>query len=132
MTSDWSHSCFIPEVEYLQGRNFAFKILLIFHNASLHCCGTLKNLHAKVQVLFMPTNTTSFIQPLYQSSLAQSCPTLCNPMDCSMQDFPVHHQHPGLTQTHVHPFRDAIQPFNPLLSPSPPAFNLYQHRGIFQ
>ena len=127
MTSNW------PEVEYcLQGINFSFKILLVLHNAPLHCCRTLKNPHTKVQVLFMPTNTTSLIQPLYQSSLAQSCPALCSLMDCSMPDFSVHHQHPGLTQTHVHPFSDAIQPFHPLLSPSPLAFNLSQHQDLFQ
>ena len=58
------------------------------------------------------------------SSVAQSCPTLFNPMDCSMPDFPVHHQLLELTQTHVHRVSDAIQPFHPLLSSSPPAFNL--------
>ena len=66
------------------------------------------------------------------SSITQSCPTLCDPMDCSTPGFPVHHQHPELAQTHVHPIGDAIQPSNPLLSPSPPAFNLSQHQGLFQ
>ena len=56
--------------------------------------------------------------------LTQSCPTLCNPMHCSMPGFPVHHQLPKLTQTHVHRVGDAIQPSYHLLSPSPPAFNL--------
>ena len=58
------------------------------------------------------------------SSVAQSCLTLCDPMDCSMPGFPVHHQLPELTQTHVHRVSDAIQPSHPLLSPSPPALNL--------
>ena len=58
------------------------------------------------------------------SSVAQSCPTLCNPMDCSTAGLPVHHQLLELAQTHVHQVRDAIQPPHPLLSPSPPAFNL--------
>ena len=58
------------------------------------------------------------------SSVAQLCPILCNPMDCSMPDFPVHHQLPEFTQTHLHWVSDAIQPSHPLLSPSPPAFNL--------
>ena len=66
------------------------------------------------------------------SSVAQSCPTLCNPMDCSMSDFPVHHQLPEFTQTHVHWVGDAIQSSHPLLSPSPPAFNLSQHQGLFK
>ena len=58
------------------------------------------------------------------SSVAQSRPTLCNPMDCSMPGFPVHHQLPEPTQTHVHLVGNAIQPTHPLSSPSPPAFNL--------
>ena len=66
------------------------------------------------------------------SSVAQSCPTLCNPVDCSMPGFPVHHQLPELAQTHVHRVGDAIQPSHSLLSPSPPAFNVSQHQGLFQ
>ena len=66
------------------------------------------------------------------SSVAQSCPTLCNPIDCSTPGLPVHHQLPELTQTHVHRVSDAIQPSHPLLSPSPPAFNLSQHQGLFK
>ena len=50
------------------------------------------------------------------SSVSQSCPTLCNPMDCSTPGFPVHHQFSGFTQTHIHWVGDAIQPFHPLLS----------------
>ena len=70
---------------------------------------------------------------MYQFSLvAQSCPTLCNPMDCSTPGFPILHQIPELAQTHVHWVGDAIQPSHPLLSPSPPAFNLSQHQGLFQ
>ena len=65
------------------------------------------------------------------SSVAQSCLTLCHPMDCSMPGFPVHHQLPEFVQTHVHRVSDAIQPSHPLLSPSP-AFNLPQHQGLFQ
>ena len=55
------------------------------------------------------------------SSVAQSCPTLCNPMNCSMPGLPVHHQHPECTQTHAHRGSDAIQPSHPLSSPFPPA-----------
>ena len=61
-----------------------------------------------------------------------SCVQLCNPIDCSMPDFPVHHQLLELTQTHVHRVDDAIQPSHPLSSPSPSAFILSQHRGLFQ
>ena len=66
------------------------------------------------------------------SSVTQSCPTLCDPMDCSMPGFPVHHQLPDLTQTHVHQVGDAIQPSHPLLSPLSPAFNLSHNQGLFQ
>ena len=66
------------------------------------------------------------------SSVIQSCPTLCNPMDCSTPGFPVYYQLPELTQTHVHRVSDATQPPHPLSSPSPPAFNLSQHQGLFQ
>ena len=65
------------------------------------------------------------------SSVTQSCLTLCNPMDCSMPDFPVCHQLLQHSQTHVHRISDAIQPSHPPLSPSPPAFNLSQHQGLF-
>ena len=71
-------------------------------------------------------------QTLHQfSSVTQSCPTLCNPMNHSMPGFPVHHQIPEFTQSHVHRVGDAIQPSHPLLSPSPPAFSLSQHQGLF-
>ena len=66
------------------------------------------------------------------SSVAQSCLTLCNPMNCSTPGFPVHHQLPELIQTHVHWVGDAIQPSHPLSSPCPPAFNHSQHRGLFK
>ena len=66
------------------------------------------------------------------SSVAQLCPTLCDPMDCSMPGLPVHHQLPELTQTHIHGVSDAIQPCHPWSSPSPPTLNLSQHQGLFQ
>ena len=61
------------------------------------------------------------------SSVAQSCLTLCNPMDCSTPGLPVYHQLLEFTQTHVHRVSDTIQS-----SPSPPSFNLSQHQGLFQ
>ena len=66
------------------------------------------------------------------SSVAQSCPTLCNPMNCSTPGLPVYHQLPEFTQTHVHRVGDAIQPSHPLSSPPPPAPNPSQHQGLFQ
>jgi len=65
------------------------------------------------------------------SSVAQSCLTLCNPVDCSTPSFPVHHQLPELAQTHVHQVGDAIQSSHPLSFPFPPAFNLFQHQDLF-
>ena len=78
-------------------------------------------------------NTWYVVENIMQTqfrSVAQSCPTLCDPMDCSMPGLPVHHQLPEFTQTHVHQVGDAIQPSHPLSSPSPPAFNLSQHQGL--
>ena len=66
------------------------------------------------------------------SSVAQSCPTPCYPMNCSTPGLPVHHQLPEFTQTHVHRVGDAIQPSHPLSSPSPPAPIPSQHQGLFQ
>ena len=66
------------------------------------------------------------------SSVHQSCPTLCDPMNCSMPGLSVHHQLPEFTQTHVHRVDDAIQPSHPLSSPSPPAPNPSQHQSLFQ
>ena len=65
-------------------------------------------------------------------SVPQLYLTLCDPMDCSMPRFPVHHQLLELIQTDVHQFSDAIQPSHPLSSPFPPAFNLSQHQGLYQ
>jgi len=66
------------------------------------------------------------------SSVAQSCPTLCDPMNRSTPGLPVHHQLPEFTQTHIHRVSDAIQPSHPLSSPSPPAPNPSQHQSLFQ
>ena len=66
------------------------------------------------------------------SSVAQSCPTLCEPMNRSTPGLPVHHQLLEFTQTRVHRVGDAIQPSHPLASPSPPAPNPSQHQSLFQ
>ena len=85
--------------------------------------------HDPPSVLGGPTWHGSSVQ---FSSVTQLCLILCDPMDSSMPGFPVHHQLPELIQTHVHRVSDAIQPSHPLLSPSPSAFNLSQHQGLFQ
>ena len=71
-----------------------------------------------------------FLWVLQFNSVAQSCPTLCDPMNRSTPGLPVHHQLPESTQTHVHRVSDAIQPSHPLSFPSPPAPNPSQHQGF--
>ena len=73
-----------------------------------------------------PFNSVQF------SSVAQLCPTLCDPMNLSTPGLPVHHQFTEFTQTHVHRVGNAIQPSHPLSSPSPPAPNPSQHQSLFQ
>ena len=73
-----------------------------------------------------------FIRKPSLQLVVQSCPTLCHPMGCSTSGLPVHHQLQQFTQTHVHWVSDDIQPSHPLLSLSPPAFNLSQNQGIFK
>ena len=65
-------------------------------------------------------------------SVTQLCPNLCDPMNRSTPGLPVHHQLPEFTETHIHQVGDAIQPSHPLSSPSPPAPNPSQHKGLFQ
>ena len=78
------------------------------------------------------SHITSALQWSVQfSSVAQSCPTLCDPVDCSIQNCPVHHQLPELAQTHIHQVSDAIQPSHSLSSPSLPAFNSFSVSGSF-
>ena len=72
------------------------------------------------------------VTSLQFTSVAQSCPTLCDPMNQSTPGLPVHHQLPEFTQTHVHRVGDGIQPSHPLSSPSPPAPNPSQHQSLFQ
>ena len=78
------------------------------------------------------TKVFSDLHRVQISSVTQSCPTLCDPMNHSTPGLPVHHQLPDLTQTHVRRVGDAIQPSHPLSSPSPPAPNPSQHQGPFQ
>ena len=66
------------------------------------------------------------------TSITQSCLNLCDPMNHSTPGLPVHHQLPEPTQTHIHLVNDAIRLSHPLMSPSPPTFNIPQHQGLFQ
>ena len=78
------------------------------------------------------TNVSACLCSFDFGSVAQPCPTFCDPMNRSMPGLPVCHQLPEFTQTHVHQVGDAIQPSHPLSSPSPPAPNPSQHEGLFQ
>ena len=80
---------------------------------------------------FQDQRVSSF-SSIHFSSVAQSCPTLCDPMNRSTPGLPVHHQLPEFTQTHVHRVSDAMQPSHPLSSPFPPAPNPSQHQSLFQ
>ena len=99
-------------------------ILLLTHNTS-----TSRQISSSSSLCLGPSMYVSSGQ---FSAVTQSCPTLCDPMDCSTPGFPVHHQFPEFTQINVHWVSDAMQPSHPLSSPSPPAFNLSQHQGLFQ
>ena len=100
----------------------------------------MENIASK-RIEYIVINLTKKMKDLYTqmtkhsvqfSSVTQSCPTPCNPVDCHMPGFSVHHQLPELAQIHVHRVCDATQPYHPPLSPSPPAFHLSQHQGLFQ
>ena len=93
----------------------------------------LFNMPSRLVITFLPRSKHLLTHYSVQfSSVAQSCPTLCNPMNNSMPGLPVHHQLLELTQTHVHQASDAIQPSHPLPSPSSPAPNPSQHHSLFQ
>ena len=97
----------------------------------LYFLGLQKSL--QMVTVAMKLKDTCSLEKSYQfSSVAQSCPTLCDPMNCSTPGLPVHHQLLEFTQTHVHWVSDAIQPSHPLSSPSPPAPNPSQHQSLFQ
>ena len=83
-------------------------------------------------IIFANKGPSSQFSSVQFSSVSQSCPTLCNPMNRSTPGLPVHHQFPEFTRTHVHQVSDAIQPAHPRSSPSPPAPNPSQLHGLFQ
>ena len=94
----------------------------------------IQPIHKWAIIILKPCRTveTSGIEAYQVSSVTQSCLTLCDPMICNMPGFPVLHYLPEFAHTHVHWVGDAIQLSRPLLSPFPPAFNLFQHQGLFQ
>ena len=129
--------------------NTSFKISIDKHNkAYIEACNfkTYRIMHGKLtfQLKFENMISLTLVPQFYLrhnsfvslsvqfSSVAQSCPTLCDPMNHSTPGLPVYHQLPEFTQTHVHRVSDAIQPSHPLSSPFPPAPNPSQHQSLFQ
>ena len=108
----------------------------MYHTTNLHSTANWKlhqHLHCTLlHSLLLSATWAWWLKSLKFSSVAQSCPTLCDPMNRSTPGLPVHHQLPEFTQTHVHRVIDAIQPSHPLSSPSPPAPNPSQHQTLFQ
>ena len=102
-----------------------FPSIRVFSNESVLCIRWPK--YWSFSFSISPPNESDQIR-----SVAQSCPTLFDPMNRSTPGLPVHHQLPEFTQTHVHGVSDAIQPSHPLSSPSPPAPNPSQHQSLFQ
>ena len=132
---DWKRSVFIPIPKKGNAKECSSycTIALISHATKV----MLKILQARLQKYVnseLPDVQAGFRKGrrVQFSLVTQSCPTLCNPMNCSTPGLPVHHQYLESTQTHVHRVSDAIQPSHPLPSPSPTALNLSHHQGLFQ
>ena len=119
----WTTKKFLDSTHKLYHTVFIFLWLIsidVISSKSIHVC------YSSLWLISIP------LRYIHINSVAQSCPTLCNPMNCSTPGLPVHHQLPESTQTHVHWVGVAIRPCHPLLSPSPPALNLFQHQGLFK
>ena len=84
-----------------------------------------------VRILIIQDQGPTLMTTVQLSSVAQLCPTLCDPINCSTPGLPVHHQLPEFTETHIHRVSDAIQLSHPLSSPSPLAPNPSQHQSLF-
>ena len=123
-TESYLHSVFLwPWPCHSSSSRASFWVRIAIPALQSHCHNVSKQLNTMLHSLDLFNQF---------SSVFQSCTTLCHPMDCSMPGLPVHRQLLEFTQTHVHWVSDAIQPSHPLLSPSPPHFNLSQHQGLFQ
>ena len=114
----WPWSC------HSSSSRVSFWVRIAMPASQSHCHNVSKQLNAMLGSLDLFNQTNSVH--------SQLCPTLCDPMGCSTPGLPVHRQLLEFTQIHVHGVSDAIQPSHPLLSPSPPAFNLPQHQGLFK
>ena len=106
---------------------FSFFLMKTIGNDTRNNISSVFSIHGG-NILFISVGDPS----VQFNSVAQSCLTLCDPMNRSMPGLPVHHHLPEFTQTHVHQVRDAIQPSHPLSSPSSPAPNPSQHQSLFK
>ena len=126
----------LPLARFLLKKNFKLSILItnVKKNSERKIGQELKKKNTVVPVFSWPRKLSqgSRGHSVQFSSVAQSCPTLCDPMNRSTPGLPVHHLLPEFTETHVHRVSDAIQPSHPLLSPSPPAPNPSQNQSLFQ
>ena len=109
-----------------------FDSVVQFNKYQLNCYQVQWHRHVEDWVPCLKEPSVSSVKPVQFSSVAQSCPILCDPMNRSTPGLPVRYQLPEFTQTHVHWVGNAIQPSHLLLSPSPPAPNRFQHQGLFQ
>ena len=106
---------------------------MVYMNLKLELISSARWLRIEVQGTRRANRVIEWFQILIQfSSVAQSCLTLCDPVNHSTPGLPVYHQLPEFTQIHLHRVSDAIQPSHPLSSPSPPAHNPSQHQSLFQ
>ena len=134
LTLRWLILCVFPfyHIVPMKGSDQVHISISCFNQREITVCNAFSSLWVFAHSLCLQLSTQlSSSTSVQVSSVAQSCLTLCDPMDCSTPHFPVHHRLLELTQTHVHRVGDAIQPSHPLSSPSPPAFNLSQHQGLF-
>ena len=133
--STFSHNLFSNEILMYTKKNTVIQFILDQSVKKKSYLG-INHLTCKLQqfiLMFRYSNQINQMIHMNQiRSVAQSCPTLCDPMNPSTPSLPVHHQLPEFTETHVHQVSDAIQPSHPLSSPSPPAPNPSQHQSLFQ
>jgi len=122
-----SHKTRLKNFKKLKSFQASFLIMMLWKKEINY----IKNMWMHINI-FKNSKSFSFRASVQFTSIAQSCLTLCNLMDCSMPGLPVHHQHLEFIQCHIHWDTDVIQTSHPLSYPSPPAFNISQHQCLFQ
>ena len=121
-----------PNCNFFREQHVLLESLEIMSQITLGGILSQVQCHVHLSLLLLLALTQLRLSSVQFSSVAQSCPTLCDPMNCSTPGLPVHHQLPEFTQTHVHRVSDAIQPSHPLSSPPSPVPNPSQHQSLFQ